>query len=129
MGAKFKSEERALELVKKTRLAICGDAAIAGIKSIRIVGQTAKSLKINGDERVETRETKIAMQLPDRLMKMTKLGQGDGTQGSEAMNLKQNEVVVTGGSVPLLILPRVFLQVKGSMLLERRSPLLYDGDL
>ncbi|MEP6945670.1 MAG: hypothetical protein ABJA02_07115 [Acidobacteriota bacterium] len=96
VGAKFKSDERALELVKKARLAIGGDAAITSIKSLRIIGQTAKTLRNDGGERTENGETEIAMQLPDKLMKMTKLGDGDGTPGSEGRIRKQLDVVVVG---------------------------------
>ena len=95
-GAKFKSDEKALALIAKARLAIGGDGAIAGVQSIRIVGQTTRNIKIDGTERAETGETEIAMQLPDKLMKTIKIGHdGDGT-GEKAVK-KQIDVVVVGG--------------------------------
>lgn len=97
-GAKFKSDDKALELVRKARLAIGGDAAIANIRSLRIVGQTTRTFTADGAARNVTGETEIAMQLPDKFMKMTKLGHGDGVAGPEQMQ-KQIDVIVKGDGV------------------------------
>jgi len=94
-GAKFKSDEKALELVRQARLAIGGESAIASIQSLRIVGQTTKSFKSDGVVRSETGETEIALQLPDKLMRMTKIGHGDENTSEKVMN-KQMEVTVVG---------------------------------
>lgn len=91
-GAKFKSDEKALALIQKARQAIGGDSAIAGVQSMRIVGSTTKTFKIDGAERTETGETEIAMQLPDKMMKMVKMGKADGT--GERLVEKQVDVVV-----------------------------------
>jgi len=97
-GAKFKSDEKALDLIRKARQAIGGDNAIAGVQSLRIVGRTTKTFKIDGTERTEEGETQIAMQLPDKLMKMMKLGHGDGVVGGNPIIEKQVDVVVVGAA-------------------------------
>jgi hypothetical protein len=95
-GARFKSDDKALELVRKARVAIGGDAAIASVKSLRIVGQTARTFKVEGVDRTEAGETEIAMQLPNKLMKMVKIGHNDGTGSGDPEIRKQVEVVVVG---------------------------------
>ena len=59
-GAHFKSDEKALDLVAKARQAIGGDAAIANVQSLRIVGNTTKTLKLKGGDKTEQGETEIA---------------------------------------------------------------------
>lgn len=49
-GAKFKSDEKALDLVRKARVAIGGDAAINSIESMTIIGRTTHKIRINGVE-------------------------------------------------------------------------------
>jgi len=93
-GAKFKSDERALELIRKARIAIGGDSAIAGVQSLRIVGKATQNIKINDQDRTQTGETEIAMMLPDKVMKMVKLG--DGTGDVHKIIDKQVDVVVLG---------------------------------
>ena len=60
VGAKFKSDEKALELVRQARKAIGGDTAIDAVQSMRIVGQTTKTFKMDGVARSESGETEIA---------------------------------------------------------------------
>ncbi len=95
-GARFKSDEKALALVAKARQAIGGDAAIASVRSISIAGQTTRTLKVDGVEKSETGETEIALMLPDKMMKMVKIGRGDGTIDGDRQQMKQIEVVVVG---------------------------------
>lgn len=97
-GARFKSDEKALELVRKARVAIGGDSAIAAVQSMRIVGQTTRTIKIDGVDRTEQGDTEIAMQLPDKLMKLVKIGGGgDGVNREKIVN-KQVDVVVVGNA-------------------------------
>ncbi|MBX7055167.1 MAG: hypothetical protein K1X36_09445 [Pyrinomonadaceae bacterium] len=97
-GAKFKSDEKALELVRKARIAIGGDNAIAGIQSMVIKGRTTKTINVGGTARSEEGESEIALQLPDRLMRMVKLGKDDGSAVNGTQMTKQIDVVVVGGS-------------------------------
>jgi hypothetical protein len=93
VGAKFKSDEKALELIAKARQAIGGDAAISGIQSMHIIGQTTKTFKIDGVERTEQGNADIALQLPNKFMKMVKLGHEDAGATSET-KVRQNVKVV-----------------------------------
>lgn len=92
-AAHFKSDEKALELIRKARQAIGGDSSIAGVQNMIIVGNTTKTIKGDGVERIVQGETEIAMQLPDKLMKMTKLGNSDGSGTADVR--KEINVVVT----------------------------------
>lgn len=96
VGAKFKSDEKALDLVRKARLAIGGDAAINAVQSMRIVGQSTRTFKIDGADRSEQGETEIALQLPDKIMKSIKMGHDDGTGLVERRIDKQVDVVIVG---------------------------------
>jgi hypothetical protein len=93
-GAKFKSDEKALALIRAARQAIGGDSAIAGVQSLRIVGQTTQTVSINGAAQTEQGETEIALQLPDKLMKMVKIGHGDESGEPIKLVNKQVDVVV-----------------------------------
>ena len=95
-GAKFKSDEKALDLVRKARVAIGGDAAISAVQSMRIVGQTTRTIKVDGADRSEQGETEIALQFPDKLMKSVKIGHDNGQGLFETRIDKQVDVVVVG---------------------------------
>ena len=77
-GAKFKSDDKALALIAKARAALGGDAALANIQSLRIVGRTTKTFKVDGAERTHSGDTEIAMQFPDKLMRTVKVDGGTG---------------------------------------------------
>jgi len=95
-GASFRSDEKALVLIQKARQAIGGDAAIASIQSMVIAGKTTRTLKIDGAERSVEGDTEIAMQLPNKIMKMMTIGDGNGQGQGMKMIDKQVNVVVTG---------------------------------
>jgi hypothetical protein len=91
VGAKFKSDAKALEIITKARQAIGGDAALAAVRSLIVKGQTTHTMKIDGVDKIEQGETEIAMQLPDKLMKKIKIG--DGEMG-EASAMKTHDVMI-----------------------------------
>lgn len=95
-GAKIKSDERALEFVRKARVAIGGDAAITNIQSMLIVGRTTQKIKINGVESMQGGETEIALQLPDKMSRMVKIGKDDGNGEAHRVMSKTFDVVVAG---------------------------------
>lgn len=95
-GATSKSDERALELIRKARLAIGGDAAINSVQSLTIVGRTTKTIVVDGAARTESGETEIAMQLPDKMMKMVKIGSGNGTAEGHRVINRTVDVISTG---------------------------------
>ncbi|MEP7212472.1 MAG: hypothetical protein ABI791_05335 [Acidobacteriota bacterium] len=93
VGARFKSDEKALTLIKQARVAIGGDQAIAGVRSMTISGKTTRTVRTESGETVDIGEQELAMQLPDKLMKTLKFGNADGTAGGEG--IKQLDVFVT----------------------------------
>jgi hypothetical protein len=79
VGAKFKSDEKALEIVRKARSALGGDAALAEVRSMVITGRSVHTMKVGDAERSEPGETEIALQFPDKLSQRIKIGKDDGT--------------------------------------------------
>jgi hypothetical protein len=99
-GANFKSDERALELIKQARTAIGGDANIANVKALTITARTTKNFTVEGTTRSEQGETEINMQLPGQFSKRVKFG-----SGSEAEGVRENvDVIITrkDGELPSL---------------------------
>lgn len=93
VAAGFKSDEKALDIIKKARVAIGGDVAIAGVRSFIIKGQSSKTFSVDGAERTELGETEIVFESPNRLFKMMKFGDHAGAGIVE----KNVDVVVLGG--------------------------------
>lgn len=93
-GASFKSDEKALEIIRQARIAIGGDAALAEVRSMTITGRTTNTFKVDGVDRTESGETEIALQLPDKLMKMVKIGSPHNAADGEKVVRKRHEVVV-----------------------------------
>lgn len=94
-GANFRSDERALAIIRDARQAIGGETALAAIRGMVITGQTTRTVKIDGVEKTLQGDTEIAMQLPDKLMKMIKIGHGEGLTGDKLVQ-RQVDVVVVG---------------------------------
>ena len=57
VAAGFKSDEKALEIIKKARTAIGGDAALADLKAVVIKGRTSQTISIDGTDKIEQGET------------------------------------------------------------------------
>ena len=91
--ASSKSDEKALEIIKKARTAIGGDTAIASVRSLVIKGQTTNTLTIDGTDRIEQGETEMALQFPDKMIRKVKIGKADGTAG-EGEALKTFDVII-----------------------------------
>jgi hypothetical protein len=53
-GAKFKSDERALALIKQARIAIGGEQSIADVRSMIIKGNTSITFRLKDGARTET---------------------------------------------------------------------------
>lgn len=78
-GAKFKSDARALELVRLARIAIGGDANINNVRSLTIKGTSAHTLIFNGATETKSGEMEINLELPNKFSKITRIGDaGDG---------------------------------------------------
>src|SRR5688500_833501 len=96
VGARFKSDEKALALIRQARLAIGGDQSIAGVRSMIIKGSTTHTFKIDGAVRSESGEAEIAMQLPNQLSKMVKIGRHGGAEGAKMLNEKHDVIIMRG---------------------------------
>jgi hypothetical protein len=96
VGASFKSDPKALDLLKAARTAIGGDSSLAGIQSLRIKGSTVSIWKTDGGEKSEPGETEIDLQLPDKLSKMVRIGDPANDNGAQLLR-KQVETVVING--------------------------------
>jgi len=93
VGAKFKSDERALTIIAQARQAIGGDAAIKNIRSMTITGNAAQTFTIDGATRTEQGNLEIAFQLPGQFSKMLKIGkQREGANGELR---KETKVFIT----------------------------------
>ena len=94
-GATFKSDEKALGLIRQARLALGGEQSIADVRSMIIKGNTTLTFKADGASRTEQGETEIAIQLPDKLSRMVRIGRGDGS-GDEIVNRKHDVMILRG---------------------------------
>ncbi len=94
VGAGFKSDEKAIALIKQARIAIGGEQSIAEVRSMIIKGNATHTIKMGTETRTEQGETEIAMQLPDKLSKMVKIGRHDGPEGEKVMGEKHDVMIV-----------------------------------
>ena len=103
VGAKFKSDERALELIKQARQAIGGDAAISGIRSMTITGNASHTFETVGEAKTEQGEIEMNLQLPNQFSKTMKFGTENGETGEQIIK-KDVKIVVVGkdGELPNL---------------------------
>lgn len=103
--ATFKSDERALEIIRNARNAIGGDAAIAGVQSLVIKGQTTNTLTVDGVDRIEQGESELALQFPDKLARKVRIGKADGNgeDGKEFDVIVDNDKPGTGEAKKFII--------------------------
>ncbi len=94
-SAKFKSDDAALALIAKARRAIGADSSTA-VNGMIIKGRTQRTFTIKGETKDVSGETEIAMMLPDKMMKMMKIGDGNNAAGGEQIIEKTVDVVVVG---------------------------------
>jgi hypothetical protein len=90
--ANFKSDARALEIIRRARVAIGGDASIANVRSLSITGKATKTLDFDGVSRTEQGDLEINLELPNKLSKMIKIGNADGGESVE----KNIDVITVG---------------------------------
>ncbi|MBS1796252.1 MAG: hypothetical protein JSS81_20535 [Acidobacteria bacterium] len=100
-GARFKSDDRAVELIKRARQAIGGDAAINNVRSMTILGKATKTFQIEGVARTDQGDAEINFELPNKMSRMVRIGDPNGA-GDKIVD-KQVDVVVMrqgeGGNV------------------------------
>lgn len=92
-AAGFKSDERALAIIKQARAAIGGEANIANVRALTITGKATQNIAIDGAQRSEQGDLEINMQLPNQFSKTMKFG--DGVKGETEIRRDVNVFVRT----------------------------------
>jgi hypothetical protein len=96
--AKFKSDEKALAILQKARLAIGGENSIAAVNSLIVTGRSTRTLKFDGTtEKTLQGDMELTLQFPDRMMKSFKLVNNDGPGGEKMINHQVDIVIVKDG--------------------------------
>jgi hypothetical protein len=96
VGAKFKSDEKALQILALARQAVGGEANIRGVQSMSVVGKATKTFDFEGAQRSEQGDWELNMQLPNKYsktMKVSILNNGSG----EKMTSTDKEVIIRRG--------------------------------
>jgi hypothetical protein len=93
-GARFKSDEKALAIIKQARIAIGGEQSLADVRSMIIKGDSTHTFKFDGGARTEQGQTEIAMQFPDKLSKMVKIEKHAGPGEAAMMNEKHDVIIM-----------------------------------
>ena len=92
-SARFKSDARALELIRLARIAVGGEANIKTVRSMTINGTTTHNLEINGVSELKQGNVEINFELPGKFSKMFRIGNpGEGAATGEVH--KQVDVLV-----------------------------------
>lgn len=102
-GASFKSDEKALAIIRDARQAIGGETALIAVRSMVIGGNVTRTIKIDGVEKTINGESEIAMQLPDKLMKTIAIKDGDGAKSGKMVQRQVDVVVVGDGEQKLKV--------------------------
>jgi len=78
VGATFKSDEKALDLIKQARIAISGDANINNVRALTITGKATQNFRFDGAVKSAQGDLEINLHLPNLYSKMLKIGnEGD----------------------------------------------------
>lgn len=94
VGAKFKSDEKALALIEQARQAIGGDANIKNVLSLSAVGKATKTFNFEGAQKSEQGDWELNMQFPNKLGKMMKLRTEDKGTGDKTGSFDRKVVVI-----------------------------------
>ena len=92
-SAKFKSDARALELVRLARIALGGDANIRSVRSMTITGTTTHNFEKNGVAETKQGSLEINFELPSKFSKMVRIG-NPGDDAANADIQKEVDVIV-----------------------------------
>lgn len=101
--AGFKSDERALALIRQARIAIGGEASIAGVRSLTAKGNAVHSFNFDGANTTQTGDFEINLALPNQFSKMMKLKleniSGDGSK--QVVTEERKVVIIKKGDNPV----------------------------
>lgn len=78
VGANFKSDEKALEIIRQARIAVGGDANINNVRSLTITAKTTNNFEFDGVSKIEQGDLEINLQLPNKFSKMLRFGDENG---------------------------------------------------
>jgi hypothetical protein len=92
-AAGFKSDERAMEIIKQARAAIGGDANIANVRALTITAKATQNFTLDGATRTEQGDLEINMQMPNNFSKTTRFG--NGVKGDGELRKEVNVLVRT----------------------------------
>jgi hypothetical protein len=122
-GARFRSDERALELIRQAQTAIGGDDAVRNVRSLSIGGRVTKTFDFDGASITEQGDLEINLQFPNQFAKMMKLGHdGNSTEGKTAEFRKEVKVVVMNGEGEMPLRTRVGANgEKGNVVIVRKG--------
>lgn len=83
-SASFRSDARALELIRLARIAIGGEANIKSVRSMTITGTSAHTFNFNGATDVEQGNLEINFEFPGKFNQMSRIGNpGDHAASSD----------------------------------------------
>lgn len=92
--ANFKSDERALTLIRQAREAIGGDANINNVRSMTIIAKATKTFEMDGAANTEQGDFELNLQLPNQLSKSLQITRRDGSTNGETSELIEKNVDV-----------------------------------
>lgn len=92
-SAKFKSDEKALEIINRARTAIGGDANLRNVNSMTIMANITHTLETPETQVLKGGTMEINLQFPGMFSKMVKIGNPDNANG-EAEIVKNVDVIV-----------------------------------
>ena len=93
-GARFKSDDRALEIIKQARIAIGGEDAIKQVRAFTMTARAAQTFTFDGVAKTEQGDVEIDMQLPNQLAKTMRFGNAGGGAGGSEKIVNRNVVVI-----------------------------------
>jgi hypothetical protein len=95
IGARFKSDERALALIRQARIAIGGDASITNVRSLTAKGNAARTFNFDGANVSHAGDFEINLALPNQFSKMMKLRtENISGDGSKQMVNEERQIVM-----------------------------------
>jgi hypothetical protein len=134
--ASLKSDARALELIRLSRIAIGGEANINNVRSMTITANTTNYFDNNGAVATETGSLELAMQLPNQFSKMVRIGNPDENVPEGAVRKRVEVRIVTDGDGKVLTEnvigePNQVIEMKkgdGTMTDDKGNAIKIDGD-
>ncbi|HEY0429328.1 MAG TPA: hypothetical protein VGC76_16220 [Pyrinomonadaceae bacterium] len=124
VGAKFKSDDKALELLSLARTAVGGEASIKAVQSMSIVGKATKTFDFDGASRSEEGDWELNLQLPNKFSKMMKVRVGEGGTGEKIESAEKNVVIIKRGEGDKVLMKQTEELPKEGVVIVKKG----DGD-